>query len=193
MKIKPNYSKQHICHFCKKNIADFECGTSTHLHCLYRSGFMSFKLKIATVEVPRCKKCKIKHTISYLPGVIAALIIMIKSFVPSWMENPSIGDTILIFIVTILITTLIACALLNFSNMVFAIVLGTNPNKWPEFIDNYEPIRKLREIGFCRALEKHTDYPQTTPFTEESFSDRLNSIVEKDNCIVYDGNFVYGD
>lgn len=197
MKIKPNYSKQHICHFCKKNIADFECGTSTHLHCLYRSGFMSYKFKIATVEVPRCKKCKIKHTISYLPGAIVALIIvwvMIELIVSCWMNDHSIDsiDGICGTIVMLISTAFLAWCSFILSHLIFAFIVRVKPNKWPEFIDNYEPIRKLREIGFNR-LEKHTDYPQTTPFTEESFSDRLNSIVEKDNCIVYDGNFVYGD
>lgn len=192
MKIKPNYSKLHICHFCKKNIADFECGTSTHLH--YRSGFMSFKLKKATVEVPRCKKCKRKHTISYLPGAIVALIIawaMIKSIVSCWMNDPSI-DGIFATIIMLMLTAFFAWLSLMLSHLIFAPVVGVKYNL-PAGVDNYEPIRKLREIGFCRVTDKYTDYPQTTPFTEENFSDRLNSIVEKDNCIVYDGNFVYGD
>lgn len=194
MKINPNYSKQHICHFCKKNIADFECGTSTHLH--YRS-FMSFKLKKATVEVPRCKKCKRKHTISYLPGAIVALIIawaMIKSIVSCWMNdpNPSIGGMFGTIFMLIL-ATYFAWISLMLSHLIFAFILRVKHNV-PVVVDNYEPVRKLKEIGFTHVFEgKGNPYTQTTPFTEENFSDRLNSIVEKDNCIVYDGNFVYGD
>lgn len=194
MKINPNYSKQHICHFCKKNIADFECGTSTHLHCLYRSGFMSYKFKIATVEVPRCKKCKIKHTISYLPGAIVALLIawaMIESIVSCWMNDPSI-DGIFATIIMLMLTAFFALISLGVSHQIFALVLGTK-YKTHRLIDNYEPVRKLKEIGFTHVLDGRGAYPQTTPFTEENFSNRLNSIVEKDKCIVYDGNFVYGD
>lgn len=194
MKIKPNYSKQHICHFCKKNIADFECGTSTHLH--YRSGFMSFKLKKATVEVPRCKKCKIKHTISYLPGAIVALIlawVMIKTIVSCWINNPSI-DGISATIIMPMLATSFAWLSLMLSHLIFAFIVRVKHNV-PVVVDNYEPVRKLKEIGFTHVFvyERNNPYTQTTPFTEENFSDRLNSIVEKDNCIVYDGKFVYGD
>lgn len=201
MKIKPNYSKQHICHFCKKNIADFECGTSTHLH--YRSGFMSFKLKKATVEVPRCKKCKIKHTISYLPGAIVALIIyawwimfgligiLKELFV---FDFPEAVIVIILIIMLFIVSTNLAWLSLLLSHYIFAFVLRVKYNL-PFVVDNYEPIRKLKEIGFTHVFisERNNPYTQTTPFTEENFSDRLNSIVEKDNCIVYDGNFVYGD
>ena len=168
MKIKPNYSKQHICNFCKKNIADFECEASTHLYCLSISGLLSYKFKTATVVVPRCKKCKRKHTISYLPGAIIALIIY------AWV-----------------VTTFLAWIPLAISHLIFSFVVGTKP-KVPMFIDNYEPVRKLREIGFTHVFDgKTTDYPQTTPFTEESLSDCLKSIIEKDNCVVYDDKFKY--
>lgn len=198
MKIKPNYSKQHICHFCKKNIADFECGTSTHL--LYIS-FMSFKFKKATVEVPRCKKCKIKHTISYLPGAIVALIIYawwISWWIREFREIPPTCEDLIEVIITssilvFMLATFLAWLSLMLSHFIFAFIVRVKHNV-QVVVDNYEPVRKLKEIGFTHVLEgRGNPYIQTTPFTDENFSDRLNSIVEKDNCIVYDGNFVYGD
>ena len=195
MKINPNYSKQHICNFCKKNIADFECEASSHLYCLSISGLLSYKFKTATVVVPRCKKCKRKHTISYLPGAIIALIIyawvMTKTIVPIWKVTHSIGENIIGTIMMLMVTTFLAWIPLAISHLIFSFVVGTKP-KVPMFIDNYEPVRKLREIGFTHVFDgKTTDYPQTTPFTEESLSDCLKSIIEKDNCVVYDDKFKY--
>ena len=183
MKILPNYSKQPICHFCKKNLADSKCGTSSDFYCVSESGLMSYKYITTTVEVPRCKECERKHTLASLPGAIVALILyalmIIKIIVPTWMEGHSLGGNILYTILMLFITTIPAGLALMVSQYIFSFVVKTNSEL---YIDDYEPIRKLRGMGFRRTKPKAHNHPQAL-FTEKRFRDCLKSIIEKDKCI----------
>lgn len=184
MKIIPDYSKYPMCHFCKKKLADSKCGTSTDFYCVSELGFMSYRNVKITVEVPRCKECDKKHTLACLPGVVIALVIyalmIVKIIIPSWHDNYSIGENLLYTMLMLVIASIPAVASVMLSQLLMSFVVKTESELW---IEDYDPIRKLKGMGFRQTQPKAHNHPRAT-FTEERFRTCLKSIVEKDNCLI---------
>ena len=183
MKIVPDYRKNIKCYYCNNNNAVDSCGNLEELICVSKNQFTSYDYIKVSVEVPRCKECEKKHSLSMLPMLICFLVLfilaIIKFIIPQWDEH-SIGENIL-YILLMLFLTLLGGSLIGFiPRMIVSSLLKV---KYEDDTDGYSPIRKLKGIGFRKDKPKAHTHPRAL-FNKERYESTLASIVQNDNCVI---------
>jgi hypothetical protein len=127
---------------------------------------------VVEVKVPRCKKCK-EHEPPTIPVVVFFIIVFVLLQIYEFKEYDfSVGERIAGLFVggaMSIIPTSIFYLLLK----IIVVFL-----RKPEFkVDDYKPIKKLKEVGFAEIGKKEYDRDKLRNKT-------LQSIVKEDKCVI---------
>lgn len=195
LKITPDYSVQHTCHFCKrKNAVE---GKEEIIKCYYfekafhiRGSFHKYKYNIAEVAVPRCAECENKSSKSSLINLIIFLICFIIGVIiwynifTNKVEEGLVWKNFLIacgpsFLCSLIITYILS----SFVESMFERKYHFNFD-----YDGYSPITRLKFIGYVprdsAPGSKSYDIKERGPMNMESYKKAVAEIIRTDNCNV---------
>lgn len=195
IEIKPDYTKNPKCHFCKKN--DAVEGVETTRKCFYfekvfhlTGVYHKYTYKMVDVLVPSCKECAKKD--AKLSGIV--LILSLLVFIASvYVMSGVFADTdnvernwnnVLIACLPSILITILSSVVLNFIiRVVFEPKIGLET-----FCDDYSPIKKLKSLGFEPRDEapspKYSGIKANEPLDAEKMNMTLQNIVSNDDCLI---------
>ena len=193
LKITPDYSFQHTCHFCKRK--DAVEGKEEIIKCYYfekafhiRGSFHKYKYNIAEVAVPRCAECENKSNKSSLINLIIFLMCFIISIIIGYNIYTKEGEEgldwqfLLIacgpsFLCSLIITYILS----NIVESIFERKYHFNFD-----CDSYSPITKLKFIGYVprdsAPGSKSYDIKERGPMNMESYKKAMAEIIRTDKC-----------
>ncbi len=195
MNITPNYKFKQKCHFCGNGIAKkdneafrrcFYIEKANH----YLGVYHSARYHQVTVNVPRCKACnRTDFKIDIICGIITIIVFAISTYIWSGIfaetdhnSARSLENILYGCLISILCTAIVGGAIVFIVRMWLEILWNND-----SFCDNYEPIQKLKAIGFeprnGLPYFKNPNVSGKGPLNFDEFHRVIKDIVESNHCI----------
>lgn len=183
--ITPDYDKEQICYFCGKRHAMKKYAYSEPWYGIMKKLHFPIAVRYIKiyVEVPRCHKCKINHSKADVPSIILFFICL---FIYAYLCIQQGGwtdhwyDILLLifldFIISLFVSMLIGTPIRMIINALFF-----SNCKDEEDTEEYEPIKRLRRIGFSRKRPDGLGSQSATLVKEEALNRILNDISLSDS------------
>lgn len=195
IEIKPDYTRNPKCHFCKKNEAVE--GVETIRKCFYfekvfhlTGAYHKYTYKMVEVLVPSCKECAKKDTKLRIIVLMLSLLVFIASvYVISgvFADTDNIERNLNHVLVACLPSTLITILSSIVINFIIRFIFEPKV-RLNSFCDDYSPIQKLTSLGFVPRDEapspKYTGIKANNPLDSEKMNTALNNIINNDACII---------
>lgn len=189
MRIIPDYTKKTMCYFCGQNLANEKSSTIETLNAITKAHKMPISVDYISVdvEVPRCRRCEKKHSLSTLPTL--SLFILFSLCFGWWLLTKGEGwtDTWYMTVFGIIITFLLSSLAAVFVGAPIRLLINQFFQKGCKDLDdtdNYTPIKKLRSCGFSTKRPDGLGSQTDEILDKVKFSNTLSSIVSQDNCRV---------
>lgn len=195
LKIVPDYTQSHICHCCKKNTAI--AGKEKRRDCYYFDKVFhlngvahKYSYRVVEVSVPRCEECeKIEYKSTRINGIVFLICFFLGVYIWSGIFADTDGGN------RTWTNVLIACGPSLICAMIITFITGSildsifeQKNSISMDCDDYEPIRKLKLLGFVprdsAPGSKSHDVKERGPLNMEAYKTALSRIINEDHCML---------
>lgn len=154
IKISPDYSKKQTCYYCGKRLAIEKSSYCETWYGIVKKISIPLGVKYlkVDVEIPRCKSCEHNHRYASIPTIILFLFFFIL-YAYLCIKHGGWTDhwyTLVLFVFIDLLISLFVSAFIGIPVRKIINSLFYAECKDEEDTEDYEPIKRLKRIGFSR-------------------------------------------
>ena len=188
MRVLPNYRNNATCYYCGKEVADSSAGVNKKLNCITNTHLASYEYTKINIEVPRCEDCEKKHKKAIIPRSIVFFVVFL---IIGWLllsKDKDFSSSMPNLCFAIILDALFSLVITFFIESPFRVFyhgIVYKDCKDVDETDDYEPIKKLMEIGYIKGKPKAYTHPDPK-FDKAKLNKTLNDIVMNDNCVIDD-------
>lgn len=153
MRIGPNYSQEPICWFCEKRVADKDSEVKNKFYKVTGGTVIPLGYSYFTCEVgiPCCKECSKEHQPHNIVAILGIILFIIPFVYVGVFVAENFGHFVALCVPALMVSALLIGGLALIHSAIRAPSLKKLGIKPIDDINDYPPIKLLREYGFSSS------------------------------------------